>query len=61
MADEQPTSSDAGSPARVAYDLMTYIVRGGHKRPTDSPIPVKDFVLDLYAECHKAARGRRDV
>lgn len=61
MADQENGAGDAGTPARVAYDLMTYIVRNGHKRAPDGQVPVKDFVLDLYADCLKAAKGRRDV
>jgi len=61
MADQENTGGDAGTPARVAFDLMTYIIRNGHKRSSDSTVSVKDFALDLYAECLKAAKGRRGV
>lgn len=59
MADQQSPSSEAGSTARVAFDLMTYLQRSGVKTPEGQD--KRKFVLDLYAECHTAARGRRDV
>jgi hypothetical protein len=59
MADQQPTSSDAGSTARVAFDLMMYLQRSGVTTPQGQD--KRKFVLDLFAECHTAARGRRDV
>lgn len=49
---------DSGSPERVAYDLMTYISRNGHKRQNES-VSIKDHVLDLYAECLRATQGGR--
>lgn len=59
MADQQSSSSEAGSTARVALDLMVYLQRSGVTAPQGQD--KRKFVLDLYAECHTAARGRRDV
>lgn len=48
---------DSGSNARVAFDLMKYLNASGVKPAQGDD--VRKFVLDLYAECHRAARGSR--
>lgn len=48
---------DSGSPARVAYDLMVYLQRSGVTTPQGQDKTT--FVLNLYAECLKAANGYR--
>jgi len=50
---------ESGSPARVAFELMTYLQRSGVKTPEGQD--KRKFVLDLYAECIDAAKGRRSV
>lgn len=50
---------DSGSTARVAYDLMKYLQYSGITTPDGQDS--RKFILDLYAECLDAAKGRRSV
>ena len=48
MADEPDSSS--GSPARVAFDLMQYVIRSNSDKSYDTT----DDILDLFLECRRA-------
>ena len=58
MADQtvKITNLDEGSPARVAYEMAVRIWIA----ETDNARVSRSEFLDLYAECHYAARGYRD-
>ena len=56
--ENMPAQADSGSPARVAWDLFKFM----HKllpAGDDSEVRIRAY-LDLYADCHRAARGHRD-
>ena len=48
---------DSGSAQRVAYDLMTKILKHNHSS-LENP---REYLLDLYAECLSATNGRRSL
>ena len=54
-----PTSADRTCPAAVAYDLMRDILLDDPRRPSPSSPEFRPYLLDLYAECLLAVRGKR--
>lgn len=56
-----PTSADRTCPAAVAYDLMRDILLDDPRRPSPSTPEFRPYLLDLYAECLLAVRGKRAV
>lgn len=65
MADTAVVHMGENSPEQVAYKLLIhvaategYMLRSG---PTsDGNKPSRQYILDTYAECLRAARGYRD-
>ncbi len=56
----------SGSAARVAYDLLEKImtaermtVRDVDDMKPNWKVADRNYILDLYSECHKAAKGFR--
>ncbi|MEG3084028.1 hypothetical protein U1707_10280 [Sphingomonas sp. PB2P12] len=60
MADTVRVSNmpDSGSPAAVAWEMAKYL-RNYLPETTDPEAKIKAY-LDLYADCHYAARGNRN-
>jgi hypothetical protein len=56
-----PTTADRTCPAAVAYDLMRDILLDDPRRPSPSSPEFRPYLLDLYAECLLAVRGKRVV
>ena len=54
-----PAPADRTSPAAVAYDLMRDILLDDPRRPSPSSPEFRPYLLDLYAECLLAVRGKR--
>ena len=52
-------TTDRTCPAAVAYDLMRDILLDDPRRPTPSSPEFRPYLLDLYAECLLAVRGKR--
>lgn len=59
MADDIKVSNfpDSGSQARVAYDLMKYLVNSGVRSEDEAAEGKRKFYLDLYAECLRTTGG----
>lgn len=58
---EPPFIGDRTCPAAVAYDLMRDIMLDDPSRPPPSSPEFRAYLLDLYAECLLAVRGKRSV
>ena len=54
-------NSERSHPAAVAYDLMRDILFDDPTRPQPSSPDYRDYLLDLYAECLIAVRGKRTL
>jgi hypothetical protein len=52
-------ATDRTCPAAVAYDLMRDILLDDPSRPLPSTPEFRSYLLDLYAECLLAVRGKR--
>ncbi len=59
MSIEMSGGRDRATPVGVAYDLMRDILFEDPRRPLPDSPEFRAYVLDLYAECLAAARGRR--
>jgi hypothetical protein len=59
MSSEAPSANDRGTPVSVAYDLMRDILFDDPSRPQPDSPEFRAYVLDLYAECLLAVRGKR--
>ena len=59
MSDDPQSTRGHVSPASVAYDLMRDILFEDPVRPAPVTPEFRVYVLDLYAECLLAVRGRR--
>ena len=57
-SDELPTAKRT-CPASVAYELMRDILLDDPRRPAPSSPEFRVYLLDLYAECLAAVRGKR--
>lgn len=57
--DMYPAPADRTCPAAVAYDLMRDILLDDPRRPSPSSPEFRPYLLDLYAECLLAVRGKR--
>lgn len=57
-ADDLPTAKRT-CPASVAYELMRDILFDDPRRPAPSSPEFRAYLLDLYAECLSAVRGKR--
>lgn len=53
--------ADRTCPAAVAYDLLRDILLEDPRRPSPSSPEFRPYLLDLYAECLLAVRGKRAV
>lgn len=58
---EPPFVGDRTCPAAVAYDLMRDIMLDDPSRPPPSTAEFRAYLLDLYAECLIAVRGKRSI
>lgn len=54
-----PFIGERTCPAAVAYDLMRDIMLDDPARPAPSSPEFRAYLLDLYAECLIAVRGKR--
>ena len=54
-------AAERGGREEVAYDLMRDIMLDDPARPLPSAPEFRAYVLDLYAECLAAVRGRRQT
>ena len=52
-------AADRTCPAAVAYDLLRDILLDDPRRPSPSSPEFRPYLLDLYAECLLAVRGKR--
>jgi hypothetical protein len=59
MTQDMFPAADRTCPAAVAYDLMRDILLDDPRRPTPSSPEFRPYLLDLYAECLLAVRGKR--
>ena len=59
MTQDMFPTTDRTCPAAVAYDLMRDILLDDPRRPTPSSPEFRPYLLDLYAECLLAVRGKR--
>jgi hypothetical protein len=59
MTHDTVPPADRTCPAAVAYDLMRDILLDDPRRPTPSSPEFRPYLLDLYAECLLAVRGKR--
>lgn len=60
-AQDMPFIGDRTCPAAVAYDLMRDIMLDDPARPPPTSPDFRTYLLDLYAECLVAVRGRRPL
>ncbi len=58
---EMPFIGERTCPAAVAYDLMRDIMLDDPARPPPTSPDFRGYLLDLYAECLVAVRGRRPL
>jgi hypothetical protein len=59
MTQDMFPAADRTCPAAVAYDLMRDILLDDPRRPSPSSPEFRPYLLDLYAECLLAVRGKR--
>jgi hypothetical protein len=59
MTQDMFPTTDRTCPAAVAYDLMRDILLDDPRRPSPSSPEFRPYLLDLYAECLLAVRGKR--
>ena len=59
MTQDMFPTADRTCPAAVAYDLMRDILFDDPRRPSPSSPEFRPYLLDLYAECLLAVRGKR--
>ena len=59
MTQDMFPTADRTCPAAVAYDLMRDILLDDPRRPSPSSPEFRPYLLDLYAECLLAVRGKR--
>lgn len=59
MSQDPTQAADRTCPAAVAYDLMRDILFEDPARPVPSSPEFRAYMLDLYAECLLAVRGKR--
>lgn len=59
MTQDVFAAADRTCPAAVAYDLMRDILLDDPSRPSPSTPEFRSYLLDLYAECLLAVRGKR--
>lgn len=59
MSQDPTRAADRTCPAAVAYDLMRDILFEDPARPAPSSAEFRPYMLDLYAECLLAVRGKR--
>ncbi len=59
MTQDMFPAADRTCPAAVAYDLMRDILLDDPRRPSPSSPDFRPYLLDLYAECLLAVRGKR--
>lgn len=59
MTEDVIPAPERASPAAVAYDLMRDILLDDPRRPAPSSPDFRPYLLDLYAECLMAVRGKR--
>jgi hypothetical protein len=59
MTQDVIPTTERTSPAAVAYDLMRDILLDDPLRPAPSSPEFRPYLLDLYAECLLAVRGKR--
>lgn len=59
MTQDMFAPADRTCPAAVAYDLMRDILLDDPSRPSPSTPEFRSYLLDLYAECLLAVRGKR--
>lgn len=58
---DMPFIGERTCPAAVAYDLMRDIMLDDPARPPPTSPEFRAYLLDLYAECLVAVRGRRTL
>lgn len=61
MTPEEPSQWSRVAPSSVAYDLMRDILFEDPARPPANSPEFRAYILDLYAECLLAVRGKRAV
>ncbi len=61
MTEDVIPAAERNCPAAVAYDLMRDILLDDPRRPAPTSPEFRAYLLDLYAECLLAARGKRSV
>jgi hypothetical protein len=59
MTQDVIPAAERTCPAAVAYDLMRDILLDDPLRPAPSSPEFRSYLLDLYAECLLAVRGKR--
>jgi len=59
MTEDVIPTPERACPAAVAYDLMRDILLDDPRRPAPSSPDFRPYLLDLYAECLMAVRGKR--
>lgn len=59
MTQDNHPPAERTCPAAVAYDLMRDILFDDPMRPLATSPDYRSYLLDLYAECLLAVRGKR--